>query len=447
MENHDTLAILPTGGGKSICFQIPGLMLPGTTLVISPLISLMKDQVDQLVNRGVAATFINSSLEPTEINRRLNLLRLGKVQFCYVAPERLKTQLFLKACHNIKIPLIVVDEAHCISEWGHDFRPSYLAISKFVEQMLTRPIVAAFTATATKRVVADITSSLQLIKPHQFSQGFFRHNLHFAVINCVSSYQKEIWLFRLLKLHSHVSGIIYTTTRESTEYLAELLRHFQIPAVSYHAGLAQKQRAKIQDQFIKNEIPIIVATNAFGMGIDKPDVRFVIHYHIPGSLENYYQEAGRAGRDKLKANCYLLFCPRDIGIVQTLIQPNAESANYDSEYQQWQIKLAQLQAMAKYALTKSCRIKYVIQYFGDDPNQMVCKQCDNCQQPQLINDAETSLMFKLKQLNLQPRPPAFNQLQQLALHQPQSLHDLLQLPGWGRGMVDRWGEQVLAAIN
>jgi len=435
---QDTLAILPTGGGKSICFQIPGLIFTGTTIVISPLISLMKDQVDQLNQRGIKATFINSSLKLNEIQHRLNCLNLGQYQFCYVAPERLKTHSFLQICQHLTIPLLVIDEAHCISQWGHDFRPSYLAISQFIGQLSTRPVLAAFTATATKRVCQDITTSLQLIKPQLFSQGFYRHNLHFSVITCASNYQKEIWLFRLLKKHAGQSGIIYTTTRDSADYLAQLLKHFHLTAVSYHAGLAQSQRTLIQDQFLKNEVRVIVATNAFGMGIDKPDVRFVIHYQIPSSLENYYQEAGRAGRDKLQAACYLLFCARDISIVQNLIQSVSE--------EQRQVKLAQLQTMVKYALNKTCRLQYVIQYFGDDPSTLICKQCDNCTQPLKINDQETNRLSQLQLLVAQSDyQPSTNQLQQLVLHQPQSLHDLLLLPGWGRGLVERWGEQLLTA--
>lgn len=270
ISGKDTLALLPTGGGKSICFQIPGIILPGTCIVVSPLISLMKDQVDQLTKRGISATYINSSLKKEEIENRL--ANLAQYKFCYVAPERLKTKSFQIICQDLQISLLIIDEAHCISEWGHDFRPSYTDINKFAISLKSRPIVAAFTATATKRVVEDIISSLQLIKPQTFSQGFYRHNLHFSVISCASNYQKEVWLFRLLKLNQGKSGIIYTMTRERTEYLVELLKQFHITAACYHGGLPSQQRATIQDQFIKNKIPLIVATNAFGMGIDKPKV-------------------------------------------------------------------------------------------------------------------------------------------------------------------------------
>jgi RecQ family ATP-dependent DNA helicase len=312
ISGNDALVLMPTGGGKSICFQVPSLVFEGTTIVISPLISLMKDQVDTLVRKKIAATYLNSSLAPDELKKRFTFFTEGKYALVYVSPERLQNKQFIGLCQKVKIPFLVVDEAHCISQWGHDFRPEYTQIHTFLAQLKVRPVVAAFTASATKHVQQEICSQLQLKTPQVFAQSFRRVNLQWFSKFCSSRFEQEILLLRLLKHHQGQSGIIYATTHEKCETITKFLSAQGIICEYYHGGVEGKLRAEVQERFLTDATPLIVATNAFGMGVDKPNVRFVIHLNLPANLEGYYQEAGRAGRDGQVAFCYLLTTEKDI---------------------------------------------------------------------------------------------------------------------------------------
>lgn len=314
---QDTLAVLPTGGGKSVCYQIPGILLGGTTIVISPLISLMKDQVEQLQKRGINACFINSTLSENEIQNIFTNFTDGKYQFVYVAPERLLTQKFVEACQKICIPLIAIDEAHCISHWGHDFRPSYVSIPSFIEKLPSRPVILAVTATATEQVREDIVRSAGLSNPKLFLSSFARENLHIEVMHCRNEPEKILWLIKLWQKYRGEKIIIYCATRAQTEHLAEIASIFGFNCSAYHAGLQAENRQEIQTEFTHNKIQMIAATNAFGMGVDIPDIRAVIHVQVPNDLEGYYQEIGRAGRDGKPSYCHLLYTDHDLQVRNT----------------------------------------------------------------------------------------------------------------------------------
>ena len=327
LKKKETLAILPTGGGKSICFQVPGLIFEGTSIIISPLISLMKDQVDHLLEKNIAATFINSNLDKKEIDERLEKLAKQEYKFFYLAPERLNNSQLIEICQKIKISMITVDEAHCISMWGHQFRPSYKKIPEFIKKIninKEKIILNAFTATATPLVKKEICQFLEFKNPQEFSKNFLRKNLVFHNFICNSEWAKNLLLFKLIKKHSKENAVIYCSTRIACEKLFQLIQkydfHNQYKIAFYHGGMSKEERTKIQDQFLKNEIKIIIATSAFGMGVDKSDVRFVIHYQIPANLENYYQEAGRAGRDRKTSYCYLLYHSKDLEIQKSFIE-------------------------------------------------------------------------------------------------------------------------------
>ncbi len=436
----DTLALLPTGGGKSICFQVPGLMLGGTTIVVSPLISLMKDQVDALNSKGIVSTYINSSLSADEQRQRMTLFELGKYGFVYVAPEKLLTKSFISICQRISIKLLAVDEAHCISEWGHDFRPEYARIPKFVRALPLKPTVAAFTATATPAVQKDIITSLQLNKPKLFLNSFARKNLHISVITCTSLYEKEYALFSLLQQHQGNPAIVYVATREAAEQIAKLLNHYSqsSQAAAYHGGMESEQRALVQEAFIKDEITIIVATNAFGMGVDKPNVRCVIHYHLSSSLENYYQEAGRAGRDGQLAWCYALFLERDIQLlasfVGTDISPDRKS-----------VVLQKLKAIRGFAKSNSCLHQYIMQYFGETA-QKCLHACNHCEAgpPLIKNSTRIHDLFAKRQrlaTSLQVTTSEILTVKQIylaALHDTHSKEQFALLPGIGPGWLEKW---------
>ena len=309
LSGKDTLCIMPTGAGKSICYQIPALVFDGVTLVISPLISLMKDQVTSLVQSGISAAYINSSLTQPQYFRVLENAASGKYKIIYVAPERLMVPEFTELCYKIKISMVAVDEAHCVSQWGQDFRPSYLKIVEFIEALPCRPVIGAFTATATKEVKEDILKILKLNKPLVVTTGFNRSNLFFSVMKPKN---KDTTLIDLIKERSEKSGIVYCSTRKAVEEVCELINQNGFSATRYHAGLSENERKENQEEFVFDRKQIMVATNAFGMGIDKSNVSYVIHYNMPKNIESYYQEAGRAGRDGSQADCILLYSPQDV---------------------------------------------------------------------------------------------------------------------------------------
>ena len=372
MAGRDVLAIMPTGAGKSICYQVPALMLPGIIIVVSPLISLMQDQVKALNEAGIHAAYINSSLTEGQINKALSLAARGQYKIIYVAPERLETYGFLEFARQADISMVTVDEAHCISQWGQDFRPSYLKIVDFVDGLAKRPIVSAFTATATEEVKNDILCILKLIEPDVTVTGFDRENLYYSVEHVR---KKEDFVVDYVEKHPQDSGIIYCSTRKNVDNIFEILFKRGVPVTKYHAGLDTETRKNNQDDFIYDRAPVIVATNAFGMGIDKSNVRYVIHYNMPQSMENYYQEAGRAGRDGENSQCILLFSAQDI-VINKFLLDNKDFSGLDEEDALLvrQHDMQRLKAMEGYCRTTGCLRNYILSYFGEK----VSKPCDNC---------------------------------------------------------------------
>lgn len=375
LAGRDALAIMPTGAGKSLCYQVPALLLPGLTLVISPLISLMQDQVKGLNAAGIHAAFINSSLTETQIARALDLAAEGSYKLVYVAPERLESPVFRSFSAGADISMVTVDEAHCISQWGQDFRPSYLKILDFIDSLPRRPIVSAFTATATREVKDDIVCTLRLHDPKVLVTGFDRPNLYFQVER---TRRKDDFVIQYLRDHPGESGIIYCATRKNVDKLQELLTEYGFAATKYHAGLSAEARRKNQNDFIYDTAPVIVATNAFGMGIDKSNVRFVLHYNMPQSMENYYQEAGRAGRDGLPSQCVLLFSAQDV-IINKFLLDKKDFAEMDDEEADLlrQRDLQRLQTMERYCQTTECLRNYILAYFGEHPTAP-CGNCGSC---------------------------------------------------------------------
>ena len=386
LAGRDVLGIMPTGGGKSVCYQVPALMLPGLSLVISPLISLMKDQVAALETAGIPAAFVNSSMTSGEFQVVCAGIRAGKYRLLYVAPERLDNEGFLSLIRSQQVPLVAVDEAHCVSQWGQDFRPSYLRVAGFVDSLPSRPVVAAFTATATEGVREDITQGLALRDPLQMVTGFDRPNLHFSV-RSPKTKEKLPLLLSLLGERRDKSGIVYCATRAKVEQVWEALCQSGFSAARYHAGLPAEERRQNQEDFQYDRKPVMVATNAFGMGIDKSNVGYVIHYNMPKDLESYYQEAGRAGRDGEPADCILLFAPGDIYTAKFLIgQGGQEGEEEDPErLERQQRDLDRLDVMTGYCKTRSCLRGYILGYFGQS-YQHRCENCSNCCIPRREED-------------------------------------------------------------
>ena len=393
LTGQDVFGIMPTGAGKSLCYQIPALMFQGITLVISPLISLMKDQVAALNQAGVYAAYLNSSLTQGQYFKALDFARKGKYKIIYVAPERLLTESFLDFAIHADISFISVDEVHCVSQWGQDFRPSYLKIVEFIDRLPRRPVVGAFTATATQPVREDVTRILQLRNPRIVTTGFDRSNLYFEVRTAKDKMEQVL---RLLQEHEGESGIIYCITRKLVEEVYENLKARGIAVTKYHAGLSDEERRTNQDDFIYDRCSLMVATNAFGMGIDKPDVRFVIHYNMPKNMESYYQEAGRAGRDGEPAQCILLYSGRDVRTNQFLLERGKENAEIEeaslreSLLQKGEERLRQ---MTFYATSTSCLRRRMLQYFGEKAPE-TCGNCSCC----LTNYREEDVTLEAKKI-------------------------------------------------
>lgn len=401
MKGQDVLGVMPTGAGKSVCYQVPALLMDGVTLVISPLISLMKDQVSALMQAGVRAAFINSSLTAIEYDAVFSLARDGAYKILYVAPERLMTPEFQQLVGQLDISMVTVDEAHCVSQWGQDFRPSYLKIIEFIETLSCRPVISAFTATATKEVREDIACILRLQEPFSLITGFDRQNLSFSVLKPQDKFQA---VQHILQQKKGQCGIIYCATRKNVEEVCTRLNQSGISATRYHAGLDEEERRKNQEDFIYDRCGLMVATNAFGMGIDKSNVSFVIHYNMPKNLESYYQEAGRAGRDGEEAECILLYSGQDVRTNQFLIEISNDNPELTDEMRQavQEKDYERLKAMTFYCSTTNCLREYILRYFGETaPNY--CGNCSNCntnfETVDITVDAQkiVSCVYRLKQ--------------------------------------------------
>ena len=449
LNGEDTFVVMPTGGGKSLCYQVPALMLDGLTLVISPLISLMKDQVDQLVRLGICAACMNSMLDGEQYQQLRRQIQAGQIQILYIAPERLRSGDFLSLLRRQKISLVAVDEAHCVSQWGHDFRPSYHEISRFIRSLPVRPVVAAFTATATAETRSDIIQQLELIRPNIYRASFNRANLILAVER--DGKRKEA-LLQFVETHKGQSGIIYCNTRKEVDKVWDMLRRAGIPVLRYHGGMEDWERNENREKFLQEQIDLIVATNAFGMGINKADVRYVVHYNLPKNIESYYQEIGRAGRDGLPSLCVLFFSYADVHVNRYLLEQSGKSE------ERFAIELQKLDAMVQYATTKRCLRQQILQYFGEKAAEH-CQGCSNCCEVSLgkpkIQQMEEELLNALRSTRLlaaiEEGVPSYEilsdeLLQELAQKQPVSILALKQVAGLEDDTVTKYGEIFLKTI-
>ena len=369
LQNEDVVAIMPTGAGKSICFQIPALCKSGISIVFSPLISLMKDQVDSLVDQNIPAALINSTLTQTEFNKTMYEVRSGKIKLLYIAPERLGSNFFCNVLRSMPISQVIVDEAHCISQWGHDFRPSYRLIGDWLSSLPKRPVVGAFTATATKAVENDIKKLLGLDKANVYVTGFDRPNLSFSVIRTP---KRMDYVVHYVRQHDNENGIIYCATRKDVDRVYENLTRAGIKVGHYHGGLSDEVRREMQNAYADDKLQVMVATNAFGMGIDKSNVRYVLHYQMPRNMESYYQEAGRAGRDGAPAECILLYSGQDVQVHKYLIEQSIETP------ERQEVELRKLQSMIDYCFCSNCLRKYMLNYFGESTVWTTCDNCSSC---------------------------------------------------------------------
>ena len=476
LQGKDVLGIMPTGAGKSLCYQVPALMLEGITLVISPLISLMSDQVKALNQAGVHAAYINSSLTENQIHAALAYAAQGKYKIIYVAPERLNTARFLDFAYYADISMVTVDEAHCISQWGQDFRPSYLEIADFLAKLPDRPIVSAFTATATERVKQDITASLHLQNPVTVVTGFDRPNLFFRVVNRKGGKETDNSILNYVKRHEDESGIIYCATKKNVDSVYAFLLQYGIAAGRYHAGLSLEERKKNQDDFTYDRIRVMVATNAFGMGIDKSNVRYVLHYNMPQSLEYYYQEAGRAGRDGEEAECVLFFSKQDIMINKRLLQYKSTSGQASDDPALRANEQRKLNEMIRYCETDECLRQFILSYFGDN-SPCTCEKCSNCvvvedeeeetyvetgkkrkKAAQLagLNELGAALFEKLRSVRTELAaeksvPPYIicsdKTLKDMCAKLPRDKEQLADVYGMGEQKIQNYGEAFVTAVN
>ena len=469
LSHRDISAIMPTGAGKSICYQIPALAFEGITLVVSPLISLMQDQVRSLISMGVRAAYLNSSLTPRQMDMAIENARKGVYKIIYVAPERLTTDNFINFACNQNISLIAVDEAHCISQWGHDFRPSNMQISDFIERLPYRPVIAAFTATATERVKRDVINNLKLQNPFTLTTGFDRKNLYFGTYKPLD---KNQFVLSYVERNREQSGIIYCSTRKAVDEVSEMLVQSGYSALPYHAGMSDNDRTYNQNEFIYDRTKIVVATNAFGMGIDKPNVRYVLHYNMPQNMEEYYQQAGRAGRDGEPSECILLYSGRDVKVNEFLIKKSADSENMSDEEKIKYIdaELQKLKIITFYSTSKTiCLRKRMLEYFGERFSAP-CNNCSVCNGDGMESYSahivitgdsrklyvDEALLERLKKLRLSLATragiPAFAvlndaTLREMASLKPRKVTDLGKISGFGETKTKRYGQLFIDVIN